>query len=210
MAARWPRRSSTCRGRPCPLLTGITARLSLFASVETRGYPYLQGPPAHLPPRGISRRNHDLMRKVSLSLIAAAGIAVALAACTGDNAAPAPASPPQGVQTRPAAAPAPPPAPSGETRLATFAGGCFWCVESAFDGLPGVVEAVSGYTGGQEPESDLRGGLRRFDGSFRVGPGDLRIRRGSAIPSCSTSSGDRSIRPTRGASSPTVAGSTGP
>jgi len=32
--------------------------------------------------------------------------------------------------------------------VATFAGGCFWCVESAFDKLPDVEEAVSGYTGG--------------------------------------------------------------
>jgi peptide methionine sulfoxide reductase msrA/msrB len=32
---------------------------------------------------------------------------------------------------------------------ATFAGGCFWCIESAFDGLEGVKEAVSGYTGGK-------------------------------------------------------------
>jgi len=31
---------------------------------------------------------------------------------------------------------------------ATFAGGCFWCVESAFEELPGVVEVISGYTGG--------------------------------------------------------------
>ncbi len=31
---------------------------------------------------------------------------------------------------------------------AIFAGGCFWCEESAFDGLPGVVTAISGYTGG--------------------------------------------------------------
>jgi peptide methionine sulfoxide reductase msrA/msrB len=35
---------------------------------------------------------------------------------------------------------------------ATFAGGCFWCVEAAFDGLPGVISARSGYTGG--PEQD--------------------------------------------------------
>lgn len=33
-------------------------------------------------------------------------------------------------------------------QVATFAGGCFWCVESDFEKLPGVVEAVSGYTGG--------------------------------------------------------------
>jgi len=31
---------------------------------------------------------------------------------------------------------------------ATFAGGCFWCIEAAFDKTDGVVEAVSGYTGG--------------------------------------------------------------
>ena len=30
----------------------------------------------------------------------------------------------------------------------TFAGGCFWCVESDFDAVPGVVETISGYTGG--------------------------------------------------------------
>ena len=33
---------------------------------------------------------------------------------------------------------------------ATFAGGCFWCIEDAFRGLEGVVEAVSGYTGGHK------------------------------------------------------------
>lgn len=41
--------------------------------------------------------------------------------------------------------------PEGQKNLqtATFAGGCFWCVESDFEKLPGVVEAVSGYTGGR-------------------------------------------------------------
>ncbi len=32
---------------------------------------------------------------------------------------------------------------------ATFAGGCFWCVESDFEKVEGVVAAISGYTGGQ-------------------------------------------------------------
>jgi methionine-S-sulfoxide reductase len=35
--------------------------------------------------------------------------------------------------------------------IATFAGGCFWCVEEAFEKVPGVVSAVSGYTGGSMP-----------------------------------------------------------
>jgi peptide-methionine (S)-S-oxide reductase len=33
---------------------------------------------------------------------------------------------------------------------ATFAGGCFWCMEPAFAGLPGVLSVTSGYTGGQQ------------------------------------------------------------
>jgi peptide methionine sulfoxide reductase msrA/msrB len=36
-------------------------------------------------------------------------------------------------------------------RSAYFAGGCFWCTESDFEKVDGVVEAVSGYTGGKEP-----------------------------------------------------------
>jgi peptide methionine sulfoxide reductase msrA/msrB len=35
-------------------------------------------------------------------------------------------------------------------RTATFAGGCFWCVEADFEKVPGVVEVVSGYTGGHK------------------------------------------------------------
>ena len=37
-------------------------------------------------------------------------------------------------------------APNTETAI--FAGGCFWSIEGAFDNVPGVTSAVSGYTGG--------------------------------------------------------------
>jgi len=35
-------------------------------------------------------------------------------------------------------------------QTATFAGGCFWCIESDFDKVPGVTETVSGYIGGHQ------------------------------------------------------------
>ncbi|MCU7812952.1 MAG: peptide-methionine (S)-S-oxide reductase, partial [Candidatus Thiodiazotropha sp. (ex Notomyrtea botanica)] len=40
--------------------------------------------------------------------------------------------------------------------VATFAGGCFWCVESGFENLPGVKAAVSGYSGGTDETPTYR------------------------------------------------------
>lgn len=37
---------------------------------------------------------------------------------------------------------------ANNTSVATFAGGCFWCMESPFDKLQGVISTTSGYTGG--------------------------------------------------------------
>ncbi len=42
-----------------------------------------------------------------------------------------------------------PQATAAGTETAIFAGGCFWCVESDFDAVPGVVATISGYTGGR-------------------------------------------------------------
>lgn len=49
--------------------------------------------------------------------------------------------PPIGVRERPAAA--------RQLAKATFAGGCFWCVEEAFDKVAGTVSTTSGYIGGR-------------------------------------------------------------
>jgi len=48
-----------------------------------------------------------------------------------------------------------------DLKVATFAGGCFWCTESDFEKVDGVFEAVSGYTGGESMNptySEVSGG----------------------------------------------------
>jgi methionine-S-sulfoxide reductase len=46
--------------------------------------------------------------------------------------------------------------PSSRTEKATFAGGCFWCMEPPFEKLKGVLSVTSGYTGGhtENPKYD--------------------------------------------------------
>jgi len=79
---------------------------------------------------------------------------------------------------------------------ATFAGGCFWCMEHPFDALPGVVSVTSGYTGGQRR-------IRPIKRYRPAGPGTRRrcrsfsILRKSVTKSFSTSTGAISIRPRR-------------
>jgi peptide-methionine (S)-S-oxide reductase len=56
---------------------------------------------------------------------------------------------------------------AAEPETAVFAGGCFWCVEADFDKAPGVLETVSGYTGGsvENPtyEQVSHGGTGHFE-----------------------------------------------
>ena len=40
------------------------------------------------------------------------------------------------------------PTTANKTALATFGGGCFWCIEAVYDLVPGVVSVTSGYAGG--------------------------------------------------------------
>jgi peptide-methionine (S)-S-oxide reductase len=45
---------------------------------------------------------------------------------------------------------APPSYAAGANATATFAGGCFWCMETAFEGMPGIISVTSGFSGGSE------------------------------------------------------------
>jgi len=62
-------------------------------------------------------------------------------------------------------------AESVEAQTAIFSGGCFWCIESDFEKLPGVLSAESGYTGGHvaNPEYEqVSGGKTGHIESVRV------------------------------------------
>ncbi len=45
---------------------------------------------------------------------------------------------------------------SRELKKATFAGGCFWCMEKPFEQHQGVVEVISGYTGGHKDNPEYK------------------------------------------------------
>lgn len=54
------------------------------------------------------------------------------------------------------------------TDTAIFAGGCFWCVEADFEKVPGVVEAVSGYTGGHVDDPTYKQVVRENTGHYEA------------------------------------------
>jgi peptide-methionine (S)-S-oxide reductase len=49
-----------------------------------------------------------------------------------------------------------PPAQPASTELATFGGGCFWCIEALIETLEGVKSATSGYAGGTVPNPNYK------------------------------------------------------
>ena len=44
----------------------------------------------------------------------------------------------------------------GEYSIATFAGGCFWCMEPPFEALDRVKEVITGYTGGDKKDQPMK------------------------------------------------------
>ena len=55
-----------------------------------------------------------------------------------------------------------------KTEQAVFAGGCFWCMESDLQGLPGVISVESGYTGGAERHPKYKDVARQQTGHYEA------------------------------------------
>lgn len=55
-----------------------------------------------------------------------------------------------------------------EMRKAVFAGGCFWCMEPPFDKIDGVIETISGYTGGSVKNPDYKTVTSGRSGHYEV------------------------------------------
>ncbi|MES1938599.1 peptide methionine sulfoxide reductase (S-isomer-specific) [Salinisphaera sp. T5B8] len=83
------------------------------------------------------------MRRLPIYLLVLASLALFFSASAGANEAPAPDAPFK-------------PDVGANQGVAIFAGGCFWCVEEAFDQVEGVVSTTSGYTGGHLADPSYR------------------------------------------------------
>ena len=83
------------------------------------------------------------MRRLPIYLLVLASLALFFSASAGADEAPAPNAPFK-------------PDVGTDEGVAIFAGGCFWCVEEAFDQVEGVVSTTSGYTGGHLPDPSYR------------------------------------------------------
>lgn len=57
---------------------------------------------------------------------------------------------------------------AGKTETVVVAGGCFWCVESDFESVPGVIRAVSGFTGGSTKNPTYRQVKRGGTGHYEA------------------------------------------
>ena len=83
---------------------------------------------------------------------------------------------------------------SADSEFATLAGGCFWCLEAAFEQVQGVERVESGYMGGAVKNPTYRASLRRHDRTCRGRASRVRSRRSSAIARSCRSSSSSTIR----------------
>ena len=95
-----------------------------------------------------------------------------------------------------------------ELQTAVFAGGCFWCMEHDLEHLPGVRDAVSGYSGGQLERPTYRQVSSETTGHQEAVQVTL-IRIRSATRSCCAATGAMWIPSMAAASSATAAIPTG-
>src|SRR5258705_2916926 len=65
--------------------------------------------------------------------------------------------------------------------VATFAGGCFWCMEPPFDKIPGVVSTTSGYTGGKKRNPSYEEVSSGTTGPAEPGQGAYDPTKGSSV-----------------------------
>jgi peptide methionine sulfoxide reductase msrA/msrB len=73
------------------------------------------------------------------------------------------------------------PESTGPVAVATFAGGCFWCMEPPYEAIDGVQSVVSGYTGGEEADPTYKnvshGGTGHMEAvQIRFDPGKIGYR----------------------------------
>ncbi len=54
------------------------------------------------------------------------------------------------------------------TEVVTLGGGCFWCLEAVYDELAGVLDVVSGFSGGHVPNPDYNAVIREATGHAEV------------------------------------------
>ena len=87
------------------------------------------------------------------------------------------------------------PQPQAGQAVATFAGGCFWCVESDFDHVPGVISTTSGYTGGTVANPSYEQVSAGGTGHAELVEVIYDPNKVTYANSCSTISGITSIRP---------------
>jgi hypothetical protein len=88
-------------------------------------------------------------------------------------------------------------------QLATFAGGCFWCMVKPFDEQPGIISVISGYTGGHVRTLHMNRFVRRQRVIMKLFKLPL-IRKFSHMKNCLNYIGSKSIQPILAVNSTTV------